>query len=73
MEKKYYVTQTNLDSGEIFYKRYKTTYGWVYPKWKCLCWKFSKHGAENIAERLQERAEANRVYTLKYGVEEVAE
>jgi len=47
---KYYVIETTKNG--VLYKRYKCIEGWTTEKHKNLCWKFSKQGARQIADRL---------------------
>ncbi len=50
---KYFVTKTT--TGKLEYKKYKCIDGWsTDPK---ECWQFSKAGAQNIANRLNEQHE----------------
>lgn len=52
MDKKYYVTRTDRNTGVKYYKKAKTLDIWS--KDKSVCWKYSKQGAKQIADRLNE-------------------
>ena len=55
---KYFVIKTTKNGIE--YKRYKCAEGWT--KDKSICWRFSKQGAQKIADRL------NELYAIPYKV-----
>lgn len=69
MDQKFYVTRTNKRTGQVFYKRYKCADGFTAARYKEVCWKFSKRGAQKIAAFLNERNAWPSLY--EYGIEAV--
>lgn len=59
---KWYVIKTTKDG--VLFKRYKCIDGWTKDKEKC--WKFSKQGAKQIADRLNEKYEIP--YKVHYNI-----
>lgn len=67
MEEKYYVVMQGVS---IWYKHYKTSYGWT--KDKKEAWRFTKRGANEIASRLNKGNLNGRLqfYVIKAEAEE---
>lgn len=59
---KYFVIKTTKEGIE--YKKYKCIDGWT--KNKEICWKFSRQGAKQIADRLNEKYEIP--YKVHYNI-----